>query len=186
MQGGEIETGGRFIKQQSGRVVNEGSRNKQPPRFSGGQFVEPPAGEKGGVESLHDLRRLLFHRGRDMVIGPDADAAEEARKNQLEAPYVACARGHQIVADYADMRAKLENIPGILAENAKRTVVAQQRVTFAGDRFYECRFSAAVGAENGYVLASFDFEIDAIKGVAISAKDVNVCEAEERRGFRHP
>ncbi len=102
------------------------------------------------------------HLGRDVMVGPDADGAEEAGEHQLAAGDVARALRHKIVADDAEVGAEVEDVPVFLAEDAQAGFGLEQWIAFARDGFDERGFAAAVGAEDGDVLAGFDGEAEAV------------------------
>jgi len=102
------------------------------------------------------------HFGRDVMVRPDADGAEEAREHQLAAGDVARALRHEIVADDAEVGAEVEDVPVFLTQDAQASFGLEQRITFARDGFDERGFTAAVGAEDGDVLAGFDREAEAV------------------------
>ncbi len=63
----------------------------------------------------------LFHFGQHVMVRPDADRAEETRQHQFAAGDIARAFGHQIVADYAEVRAEIKDVPVLLAQDAQVT-----------------------------------------------------------------
>lgn len=71
------------------------------------------------AEARHRLFRRCLHFGRNMMIRPDADRAEEAREHEFPAADIARALRHEIVADDAQVRAKIEDIPIVLAQDAE-------------------------------------------------------------------
>src|SRR5208283_2729374 len=115
----------------------------------------------------------------NVMIRPDADAAEEARKHQLASRDVARARSHQIVADHANVRAEVKDVPAVLAEDAKGSGGIEQWVTFAGDGFDQRGFAATVRAEDSDVLAGFDREAEAVQGQPLAALYRDVGEFQQ-------
>jgi hypothetical protein len=130
------------------------------------------------LKARHGFLRGGFHFRRDVVVSPDADGAEEAGENQLTAGDVARALRHQIVCDDAEMGAEIEDVPVFLAQDAQAGFRLKQRMAFARDRFDERGFAAAVGAEDGNVLAGFDREAEAVQGETRAALDADVFEFE--------
>jgi hypothetical protein len=177
-EGGEVEAGGRFVEEESVGVVNEGAGDEEAASFAGGEFVEPAIGEVSNFEAGHGLSGGGLHFGQDVMIGPDADGAEEAREDEFAAFDVAGALGHEVVADEAEVVAEVEDVPIAGAEDLERCFGAEERVAFAGDGFDERGFAAAVGAEDGDVFAGFDGEVEAVKGEAAAAFDEDVLEFE--------
>src|SRR6185437_10039234 len=60
----------------------------------------------------------------------------------------------------------------------------RQRVTFARDGFDQSRFSAAVGTEDGGMLAGADGEAEIAQGDVAAAHDGDMAKIDER-GRRH-
>jgi len=176
MQGGKIEAGGRLVQQQGLRIVYQRSRDKQAAGFAGRKLVEPTICEVGGIQPLHGAPRCLFHPGCDVVVRPDANRAEEARKYKLAACDVARTLRHQIVADETDMGTQLENVPISLAEDFEARFGPQQGVALARDRLDQRGLAAAVWAKDSDVFPRLDVKSEAVQGEAIAALGENILE----------
>ena len=113
------------------------------------------------------------------MVGPDADGAEEAGKDELATFDVAGALGHEVVGDEAEVVAEVKDVPVGSAEDLEGGFGAEERVAFAGNGFDESGFAGAVGAEDGDVFAGVDCEGEAVKGEAAAAFDEDVFEVEE-------
>lgn len=87
---------------------------------------------------------------------PNADRTEKSGKNQLATGDVARTLRHQIVADDTQMRAQVENIPVLLAQNSQAGLATDERITFARNRLDERRFAAAVRTKNRDMLSSLN------------------------------
>jgi hypothetical protein len=72
------------------------------------------------------------------------------------------------------MGAEVEDVPVFLALDAQTGFGLKQRIAFARDRLDERGFTAAVGAEDGDVLAGIDREAEAVQGEAWAALDTDV------------
>jgi hypothetical protein len=62
--------------------------------------------------------RVFFHGGRDRMIGPDPDAAEEAGEHDFVAGIIARAHLHPVVGHDPENVTQIEEPPPIAAENA--------------------------------------------------------------------
>ena len=113
-------------------------------------------------ETRHGFLSGGPHLGRDVMVRPDSDGAEEAGEHQLAAGDVPRALRHEIVADDAEMGAEVEDVPVFLAQDAQAGFGLKQRITFARDGFDERGFTAAIGAEDGDVFAGFYGEAEAV------------------------
>ncbi len=76
------------------------------------------------------------------------------------------------------MMAQIENIPTARAHDFERRFWPQQWVAFASNRFDQCGFAAAIGAENGDVFPRIDTEVQAVERETSAAFDVDVFEFE--------
>ncbi len=96
-EGGEVEARGGFVEQQGAGAVNQSASDEETAGFTGRKFVKPAVGEMPDLEAGHGLGGGGFHGGKDMVVGPDADRAEEGGENELAAGDVAGTLSHEVV-----------------------------------------------------------------------------------------
>src|SRR6202042_706683 len=85
-------------------------------------------------------------------------------------------------ADYAKVAAKLGKVPTLAPEDADHHARLNDGIELAGHGENERGFAAAVGPENGDVLAGADAEIDVVQDNAIAARDVD--RAHFEKGLR--
>src|SRR6476659_3918602 len=105
------------------------------------------------LEQRHYLVGLLLHGGRDVVIRPDADTAEEPRQYGFASGYVARAGLHQIVADNPQKRAQIEHVPALLSKDAQSGAVFRiAGITLARNGLDQRGFTRSVRTEDGDVL----------------------------------
>jgi len=79
--------------------VASGAAVQDAARLAGGHLVGIALGEVRDFEQVHDLARFVLHLRRDLVIGPDAHAAEESREHDLVAGVVSSAHLHPVVGN---------------------------------------------------------------------------------------
>ena len=179
--GAQIEAGGGLVEHQRLRIVHQGARDQDAARLAARHLIGIALRQVGDFEQLHHLARLLFHGGRDRVMRPDADAAEEAREHDFVARVVARAHLHPVVGDDAENVAQVEEAPLVAPQNAHAPgLVLEHRVQVARDQFDERRFAAPVGAEDGGVLALRDVQGDRVQGDALVAAHRDVVQFDER------
>ena len=82
--------------------------------------------------------------------------------------------------DDAEALLEFGEIPALAAKDADLGFRLDDRVALAGDGLDESGFAAAVGAENGDVLAGVDAEIDVVKDEVVAAGYVYVSQFEKR------
>jgi len=158
----QVETGGGLIEQEGRGIVDQRAGDQQAAAFTGGELVHPTVGQMFDFKACHGFLRGGFHFLGDVVVPPDADGAEEAGEDQFAAGDVARALGHEVVADDAQVGAEVEDVPVFLAQDSQAGFRLKQRIAFARDRLDERGFSAAVGTEDGDVLAGVYGEAEAI------------------------
>ena len=77
------------------------------------------------------------------------------------------------------MATQLSEIPALAAEDADLHFRQGNGIDLAGHGEDEGGLAAAVGAEDGDVLAGADGEVDVVKDDAIAARDVDVAQVEK-------
>ena len=80
-------------------------------------------------------------------------------------------------------RRSWRKVPPVAAEDANTHAGLDDRVNLAGHGEDERGFAAAVGPENGHVLAGADGEVDVVEHDAIAAGHVDLAKLEELRCF---
>jgi hypothetical protein len=120
-----------------------------------------------------------------MEIGPQRGGGKEARNHGVEP------RGHgdaltgKIGADHAEVAAQFGQVPAFAAKDAHVHLRPHHGVELAGDGQDERGFAAAVGTENGHVLARADAEMDVVQHHPLAARHVHPAQLKEigmRRG----
>lgn len=99
--------------------MNQGAGYEKSTGFAGRKFIEPAISEVSNFELSHGFFGSGFHFGQDVVVGPDADGAEEAGENEFAAFDIASALDHEIVADKTDVVPEFEDVPAIGTEDAE-------------------------------------------------------------------
>jgi len=85
----------------------------------------------------------------------------------------------QFGRDDAEALLELGEVPAGAAENADLGLRLGDWVALAGDGLDECGFAAAVGAEDGDVLAGVDGEIDVVEDNVFAASNVYVGQMQK-------
>jgi len=153
---GDIEGVGGLVEDEGARLVDESAGDEDALGFAGREFVHGAGGEVGGAEALERLSGERALLGCDVVMVEDLGARKEAGKDNVHAGGFGGEEGHEVVGDDAEKVAKLEDVPAVAAEDGDGGILARDGVEFAGERFYESGFAAAVGAEDGDVLLRID------------------------------
>jgi hypothetical protein len=99
---------------------------------------------------------LLTHRGRDLLMPPQANAAEKSGQNRVAPDDGTHVEAGQVVRHDSQQRAQFGDVPGLLPEKLHRGTLILQRVKLTRDGFDQRRFTRAVRTHDGDVLAGFD------------------------------
>ena len=122
------------------------------------------------------------HLGGDRggEVGPEGGAGEEAGEDGVAAGGVEGGAAGELGGDYAEALFELGEVPAFAAEDADLVLVrVDDGVALAGDGLDEGGFAAAVGAEDGDVLAGGDGEVDVVEDDVVAAGYVDVLEREK-------
>jgi len=188
--GGEVEGVARFVEEELAGAVDEGAGDEDAASFSGGHFADFLLGEVGGVDAFEGFGGSEAHFVGNDEVGPEGGCGEESGDDGVEADGAAdrgaggveacgdgCHAGH--FADDAEVFAELGEVPAGAAEDLDFHAGKDEGVDFAIHGANEGGFPAAIGAENGYVLACLDVEVDIVEDDAVSEGDVDIGHAEE-------
>ena len=121
----------------------------------------------------------MLDLGRDHVVGLHTYAAEETGKDGVAAGDFAGAEGHPVVGDHAQQGTEIEYVPALLAEDGHAGAFALERVALAGDGLDEGGFAAAVGSQDGDVLADADAEAEVVEDDLVAAHDGDVLQFDQ-------
>ena len=122
--------------------------------------------------------------GMRMMIGKDANAAEEAGEDHVETGGIGGASGEQIRGDDAEGGTEFEDIPERLAQDGDGGIFALKRVALAREGLDQGGLAATVGAEDADVFANRDAKGEAVEGDVLTAKNSDVLQVEERGSHR--
>ena len=124
-------------------------------------------------EQFHDFARLGLHLRCHRMVRPDSHAAEEAGEHDFVARVVARAHLHPVVGDDAEVMAQVEEAPRVAPQDAQRPGLGlQDGVEVARDQLDQGGFAAAVGTQDGDVLALRDREVTPSKAMRSSRRTV--------------
>src|SRR5579863_7378099 len=178
--GSEVERIAGFIKQQSARLVDQRARNQHPPRFSRRHFVNGTVCKVRYVQiGQRCIGEFSLFR-RDGMVGKNADAAEEARQNDVAAESIAGAREHPVVRYDPQPGAEGEDVPGIFSQDRHGAFRAGYGIAFTSNGFDERGFATAVRAENGNVLVGFDAQAEVVESNLLSAHHAEIVKVQQR------
>ena len=107
-------------------------------------------------------------------VGPEGAAREEASEDGVAAGGVKGRPAGEFGGDDAEAFLELGEVPAFAAEDADLRLRLDNRVALAGDGLDEGGFAAAVGAEDGDVLAGVDGEVDVVEDDVVAASHVDV------------
>ena len=181
--GGEVERVGWLVEEQLPRTVDEGARDEDAALFSGGHFADELIGEMRGFHALEGFTRAVAHFVGDVQIGPEGGRREEAGDDGVEAGGDGGALAGQSAWARPRRSAGAAAVRSQRSRPKMRTCMSglDDGVDLAGHGEDERGFAAAVGAEDGDVLAGADGEIHVVQDDAIAARDVDVAHFEECR-----
>ena len=186
----EVEGVGGLVEEEHGGArgvpgAYEGSADHDASLLAGGHFTYGFVGEVGGADLFHDLVGAGLHSGGDGgdEIGPEGGAGEEAGEDGVAAGGVEGGFAGEFGGDYSEAFFEFGEVPAGAAEDADFVCGLafewRDGVALAGDGLDEGGFAAAVGAEDGDVLAGGYGEVDVVEDDVFSAGDVDVFEVQE-------
>ena len=188
--GTEVEGVGGLVEEEHLRGSYEGAADHDAALLAGGHLAYRFVGEGDGVDLVENLFGAGAHLGGDGVdeIGPESGAGEEAGEDGVAAVGVERGAAGEFGRDDAEALFKLGEVPALAAEDgdvSTRVVGVGVRpgdgVALAGDGLDEGGLAAAVGAEDGDVLAGGYGEVDVVQDMIVAAGYVDVVEFKERR-----
>ena len=174
--GEKVQRRGRLVQDQGVRIVDQGPREQNAASFPGGHLVRKTIRQMRDFEHRQRFFGFLVHRGRDLLMRPDADAREETGQGDIAAGDVAGAAGHQVARHDAEQLAQLEDVPPVAAHDAHGRAFAHQRIAFAGDGLDQRGFAAAVRSQDRDVLAESDPQRNFFQRERLAAHDGDVFE----------
>ena len=89
-------------------------------------------------------------------------------------------------ADHAKVAAQLGQVPAVATKDADMHARLHDRVELAGHGEDQRGLAAAVGAENGHVLAGADGEVDVVEHDAVAARHINLAQGKKFNSFSSP
>lgn len=176
---GEIEGVGGLVEEEHLRLVDEGAGNHDAALLAGRHLSDKLGFEMRGLHQVQRLVGAVAHLRRDVEIRPEGGGGEKAGDNGVEAGGDGGAFARELGGDDAEMGAELRDVPAGSAKETQLGGGRDDRVALAGDGFDERRFAAAIGAEDGDVLAAGDAQGDVVEDDIVAAGDVDVAHEEE-------
>ena len=179
--GGQVEGVGGFVEKEHAGGSYEGAADHDAALFAGRHLAYGLVAEVGGVDAFEDFVGAGMHLGGDLggEVGPEGGAREEAGEDGVAAGGLEGGTAGEFGGDYAQALFEFGKVPALAAEDADAGFRLDYGVTLAGDGLDESGFSAAVGAEDGDVLAGGDGEGDVVEDGVAAASYVDVLEGEE-------
>ena len=181
---GEIEGVGWLVEEEHLGGRDEGAANHDATLLAGGHFAHGLVGELGCVDLMENFVGAGAHGVGDGEVGPEGGTGEEAGEDS-----VAASSGEGLLAgkfgrDNAEALFEFGEVPAVAAEDAYLGFRLGDWVALAGDGLDEGGLTAAVGAEDGDVLAGVDGEIDVVEDDVLAAGYVYVGQMKKRcHGF---
>ena len=188
--GVEVEGVGGLIEEEHGGCgcragAYEGSADHDATLLAGGHLAYGLVGEVGGADLLEYLVGAGVHGRGDggNEIGPEGGAGEEAGEDGVAAGGVERGLTGELGGDYAEALFEFGEVPAVTTEDADAgfglAVAWRDGVALAGDGLDEGGFAAAVGAEEGDVLAGGYGEVDVVEDDVFAAGNVDVLEMQK-------
>ena len=181
---GEVESVGGLVEQELARAMNECAGDQDAALFAGGHGADQLAGQMPRFDALQGFAGAHFIG--DVQIGPERGGGKEAGDNRVEPGGDGGALAGKLAtrgagADHAEVAAQFGEVPALPAEDAHDHSRLEDGIELAGDGQNERGFAAAIGTEDGDVLAGADSEIDVVEHDTVAAGDADVAEAKEFR-----
>jgi hypothetical protein len=177
--GCEVEGVGGLVEEQHVGLVDEGAGDHDAALFAGRHFADQFRFEMRGLHEQEGVVGALAHFRRDVEVGPKGGGRKESGNDGVETTGHGGALARQFGGDDAEVGAKLRDIPPLAAEEAQLGGGRDDGIALAGDGFDQRRFAAAVGAENGEVLAISDAQGDIVEDDIVATGDADVAHREE-------
>ena len=143
---------------------------------------------------MEDFVGAGAHGFGDGEVGPEGRAGEEAGENGVTSGGGEGLFAGEFGGDYAETLFEFGEIPALTTEDADLGFWQGDGVALAGDGLDEGGLTAAVGAEDGDVLAGVDEEVDVVEDDVVAASYIDVGQmkkgchefrAYRRRGFAY-
>ncbi len=183
VRGAEVETRHRLVEDQRAGPMNEGASDQQAPRLTGRHPGQESIREVGQSEPCQHLVHARLHHWRRLVVWPQADAAEEARQQQVAPGDLPGAGGQQVVGDDADGGAEIPERPAVLSEHGDRGVWSVEWTQLARDDLEHGALARAIRTDDGDVLAGGNDQREVVEDGDAIPDDGDVREDEQ--GVRH-
>jgi hypothetical protein len=181
---GKVEGVRGFVEEEGSGGGDEGAGDHDAALLAGGHFADGLIAEGDGVDLGEDLVGAGVHLVGDVKVGPEGGAGKEAGEDGVAAGGLEGGFAGEIGRDNTEHLFEFGEIPALAAEEGdaglRLACFGNQWVALAGDGLDEGGLTAAVGAQDGDVLAGMDGEIDVVKDNPLSAGDVNVVKIEKR------
>ena len=177
--GGEVEGVRRLVEQKHLRLVDKGPGDHDAPLLPGRHFTHQLRFEVGGLHEVEGLACSGAHFRRDVKVGPQGRRGEESGNHGIDAARDGRALAREFRGDDAEVGAQLRNIPALPAKEPELRCGRDDGVALAGDGADERGFAAAVGAEDGDVLAVGDAEGDSVQDDVVAAGDRDIVHRKE-------
>jgi hypothetical protein len=185
---GEVEGVRGFVEQEHlSRSVRgacgayEGAADHDAALLASGHFAYRLVGEGYGVDLDEDLVGAGSHGFGYGEVWPKGGAGKEAGENGVATGGVEGGAPGELGGDDAEAFFKFGEVPAFAAEDADFCLGLDDWVALAGDGLDEGGLAAAVGAEDGDVLAGVDGEVDVVEDDVVAACHVDLGQMQERR-----
>lgn len=180
--GGDVERVGGLIEQKHLAGLHQGTADHGAALLAGGHLAHGLRRQMGCIKLLHYGGSALAHRSSHGEIGPERGAGEEAGQHSIESSGGARLAAGEFGGDDAEALLQLGQVPALAAEDADAHLGRDQRIALAGHGLDECGFTAAVGPENGDVLARLDAQVDVVQNDIVATCDADMFEEKEGLG----
>jgi hypothetical protein len=140
----------------------------------------------GLLRKLHRINlpqhflRPLPHWFSNSQIRPEGTAREEPRENGVATGRLKRRPPWKLCRNHSESLLQLGQIPPFATEDADLRVRVDDGVALTGHRLDKGGFAAAVGAEDGDVLAGVDGEVDVVEDDVVATGHVDVGKMQER------
>jgi hypothetical protein len=176
---GEVERVGRLVEQEHLGAMDEGAGNHDAALLAGGHFANQFLFEMRGLHQVQSFMGAGTHCWGDVKVGPERGRGEESGRDGIDARGDGGALAGEFGRDDTEMGAELRDIPALAPEQEQLHFGHDDGVALAGDGANERGFAAAVGAEDGDVLALLDAEGKIVQDDVVAARDADVLHEEE-------
>jgi hypothetical protein len=177
--GSDVKGVGRFVEQEHTGLMDEGAGDHDTALLAGGHLADEFVFQ---MSSLHEFECGVsagVHLGCDVQVGPERGGGEKSGDDGIDTAGDAGALAWQVRFDDAEVLAELRDVPSGAAKQADAGFRSYDGIALACDGLDERGFSAAVGTEDGDVLASCDAEADIVEHDGFSTGYVDMLHVEE-------